>query len=395
MINSTTNEASKKIIFFILFFILTISWSQAFGYLSGVKTTLWSSFALIFLYGLTVLTKEKFSIVPLFFGVLFIFPIVCIGMFKGTFVYIQGFLQILMSALVVSSLRFKKNDYVYLFKNLSYFAFFSLFCSILSFIYAYNGGDSLFSFSLLDGRVSYFHLSSFSNVWIGNMIRPGFIYDEPGAYSFFLCFVCLGRVLLGMDNKATFLILLFGLITLSMMHVIVFISFILLSINLRQRIVIAILIFSLLLGYFSSELTFLDLLFERLTFSSDALYDNNRAEQIFNFIHLFNDKPEVIYTGYDDFFNKERELYHRYGDMGASPITPILQYGLPGLFVLLSIISILLGSLFRRTFDKNVFFVSMIMCLLILQRPFYHGSGYSLMVIMITFLTVNYKKLKT
>ncbi|EGU33617.1 hypothetical protein VIS19158_09957 [Vibrio scophthalmi LMG 19158] len=170
------------------------------------------------------------------------------------------------------------------------------------------------------------------------------------------------------------------------MHFIVLVSFVLISLTSRQRGVAILLISSFLIFYFVSGQVFLDHLLDRFSLSSEAIFDNNRVKQVLNFISLISEKPEVIYTGYDNLFGNEKMLWHIYGDMGASPITPILQFGLMGLIVQFFLFAMLLRSFFKQVWVKNEIFVSLLMCLMLLQRPFYLGAGYSLMVVMIIYI---------
>ncbi|WP_210447998.1 hypothetical protein [Vibrio crassostreae] len=381
------NYSTTKFTMFLLIFAVAISWSQPFGYLTQIKGNVWFCFSLFFILARHLLFYSKVNVNSIFMVLIFFISTLSLGTFKESLIFLKSFSLILLSSLTFCLLKPSRQDCVYIFKYLTIFSYISLACSILSFVYAYMGGESSYSFPLLDGRISYFHIASFSNVWDGNIIRPGFIYDEPGAYSFFLCFVCFGRLLLNMDNKHSFFILFLGCITLSVMHFIVLVSFVLISLTSRQRGVAILLISSFLIFYFVSGQVFLDHLLDRFSLSSEAMFDNNRVKQVLSFITLVNEKPEVIYTGYDNLFGNEKMLWHTYGDMGASPITPILQFGLMGLIVQFFVFTMLLRSFFKKVWVKNEIFVSLLMCLMLLQRPFYLGAGYSLMVVMVIYMS--------
>ena len=97
--------------------------------------------------------------------------------------------------------------------------------ALLSFFYALLGGAPLWGFPNPDGRENYLYLLSLTNSVWGGFIRPSAIYDEPGAFSFFICSVVTLRVLLGFDKKLTWFLALSGLITFSLAHIIFFVFF--------------------------------------------------------------------------------------------------------------------------------------------------------------------------
>jgi len=90
----------------------------------------------------------------------------------------------------------------------------------IGFFYALAGGPSLFEIQNPDGRSNGFFLTTFSNWWIGNLIRPAGIFDEPGTLSFLICFIAALRHRLGQSKRVTWLLLLAGLITTSLAHVV-------------------------------------------------------------------------------------------------------------------------------------------------------------------------------
>jgi len=90
--------------------------------------------------------------------------------------------------------------------------------ALIGVLYHLAGGGPLFSLVNADGRDNAFYLTTFSNAETF-IIRPSAIYDEPGAFSFYICMVVAMRSLLGMSRKTSGWLLLGGLITQSITHV--------------------------------------------------------------------------------------------------------------------------------------------------------------------------------
>jgi hypothetical protein len=71
-----------------------------------------------------------------------------------------------------------------------------------------------------DGRPNRFFYTTFANIQVGNFIRPAGIYDEPGAFSFFICAVAYLRLATGKRDGPTLALLVLGHITFSLAHVV-------------------------------------------------------------------------------------------------------------------------------------------------------------------------------
>lgn len=90
--------------------------------------------------------------------------------------------------------------------------------SIIGVLYHLMGGHSLFSLVNADGRDNNFYLSTFSNSETFT-IRPSAIYDEPGAFSFYICTLVIMRSRLRMSCQISAILLIGGMITQSITHV--------------------------------------------------------------------------------------------------------------------------------------------------------------------------------
>lgn len=258
-------------------------------------------------------------------------------------------------------------------------------CIILSLIYAYLGGKELFIIENPDGRFASFYLSSLSNSKLGDIIRPSFIYDEPGAYSFYLSFVALSRVYLN-KNKWVTLILLYGsLVTFSLTHLIICILFTIKLLNKKQLLVLLgplILIFVSLLASFQDELGFF---INRL--NTDSVHENNRTVQLENFKRSIDRNENILLYGNLDCLNRINSRCIEDGDISSSPATPIYRLGTLGLIIQLSFFMFSIWN-FRQ---KNCLFIAIILNLLLLQRPFYTSIYYSFSIFILIYCLFNSK----
>lgn len=93
-----------------------------------------------------------------------------------------------------------------------------IFMAAIGVVYHLLGGSSFFTLANPDGRDNNFYLSTFSNAETFT-IRPSAIYDEPGAFSFFICVLVILRSRLGFNLVGSAVLLLGGLLTQSISHV--------------------------------------------------------------------------------------------------------------------------------------------------------------------------------
>lgn len=86
-------------------------------------------------------------------------------------------------------------------------------------LYFVLGGQPVYEFNNPDGRPAYLYASTFSNS-VSVYIRPSGIYDEPGSLSFFICLCVALRERFQLPRKTSILMLVGGMVTLSIAHVI-------------------------------------------------------------------------------------------------------------------------------------------------------------------------------
>jgi hypothetical protein len=208
------------------------------------------------------------------------------------------------------------------------FALFIL-LAMIGVLYYYAGGSPLFTLFNPDGREQSLYLTTFANAG-ESFIRPSAIYNEPGAFSFYICITVALRSLLGMSNRISSLLLVGGLITLSLAHVIfaaIWGVWAITSggcrrINLKS---ISVLAFFLLLISIIYQSGLLDWTFERAV----AYYENpwmNPRYKAFDDVRLaLGDSTQGLWFGFN------ADCIARLGDcprFGENPLTPLIYGGL-------------------------------------------------------------------
>ncbi|EMT6576657.1 hypothetical protein WMR74_002695 [Providencia rettgeri] len=270
---------------------------------------------------------------------------------------------------------------------MSFFAIFGIACCFIAVIYSYLGGSSIYQIQNPDGRPNYFYITSFSNAGFGNIIRPSFIYDEPGAFSFLICFVVCFRILLKKSPLITSLIMVSGLITFSLTHFILVILYFIFNLRIRLNI-LAPLFIIILSGPLILNNNELKPFIDRIENFNSA--DNNRVNQLENFLTNV-EISNVIFAGEVECQNSDvkNACYKKYGDLSSSPLSVIFYNGILGLIIQIAIYISFIYYIF-----KSRFFVFPSLCMLILtiQRPYFFSTGYSTMILLILFLMVFSKK---
>ena len=216
-----------------------------------------------------------------------------------------------------------------------------------------------------------------SNTIFKNIIRPAGIYDEPGAFSFFICVVVFLRNRLSKNENVSILILIAGLITFSITHVF-FIFFYLISLNLNFKKILPpliILIFSFFI-LFSSDLyiIFDQLVNSRLTTLYESGSDNERYLAFENCIRLLTNYSRVFFVGiHSNCLFEIVKCVNEYGIICCNPLEPLISSGIfiswPYYF---GLVYLLISGLKKR---KNLLYLGFI--ILFLQRPGIYNAGYS------------------
>lgn len=259
-----------------------------------------------------------------------------------------------------------------------------LFGAFLSFAAAWLGLPPAFTITNPDGQDYYFFYTGFTNSYNDNLIRTSAVYDEPGAFSMYICFVAALRHLLGRERRTTWLILGMGFITFSLAHLIYAICHFLAEQPTRKRVVFFIGVLSLLLFALvttvapDSNIILLSRL--ALTEDSNLFAGDNRSFQLFNAWDQIVEHPSSIFFGLDQTcVFSQTACQERFGFMGENPLSPLAFGGLSSeLPYYVTVIALLASPLFGR---RHIALFGM--GLLFLQRPYVMGFSYALVAVLL------------
>lgn len=266
------------------------------------------------------------------------------------------------------------------------FAFLGLFCSFCGFVYAYFGGSAHLCIENPDGRSNCLYFLSFSNAVIGNVIRPSFIFDEPGAFSFYLVSIVIMRELNKFSSKISALILFIGLITFSVTHLIIFVIFILFKTINNLRRFISLLTMFFLLSTASIDFNKLDeFSFFTGRINSEQMVENNRTVQLSNFFNILDGK--VFLLGNIDCLNQPENVCIEHGDITSSPVTPTYRLGVLGLIVQVLTHGMII---FFALANSRLYFCALSLTILLLQRPFFTTANYAFLIYFLIFMMFFY-----
>jgi|GEM_PF-1266683 len=274
------------------------------------------------------------------------------------------------------------------------FMFVMLILSIIGFVYAFLGFQPIATGTLTNGRIYYLYLTTgaVDNGIFGNIIRPQAIYDEPGGFSFFICSLCFLRVFTKKNDAVTFLLMLLGNITFSMIHIILFALFVIhLIMKYKMKkifIVYAALIFGItVLAYTSMKETLDELLFARFVMNKNTGHfeGNNRAYLLENVIELVKKDNAVLIWGLprdDDGLT----IMDKVWGYGENPLAPVVKFGIfiAWLYYFYLVFFVLCGVI-----DKKNFFMYFSIFLMLLQRPEFYKGGPTAILLMLLFTSWN------
>jgi len=252
---------------------------------------------------------------------------------------------------------------------------------LLALVMVLNGAQPITSFPNPDGRTNYVFFLTFTNTYKEFFIRPAGIYDEPGAFSLVICMVAVFRHLLNKSYLLTWLILIMGFITFSLMHLVFVLMFALscwrwtISKSKSLGLLVFALIFFIGVG---GELR--DNLLSRISINPEGrLSGDNRSGLMLNAANILLENPSAVLWGIDIdcTFNYEN-CKNRWGRIGENPLSPLVHQGLfvswPYYLVLLA-----LGYLGFVSNNKLIFLA---VILIFLQRPYVLSFGYSLLAVL-------------
>ncbi|MEX0780307.1 MAG: hypothetical protein WD037_11245 [Balneolales bacterium] len=259
----------------------------------------------------------------------------------------------------------------------------------VGFVYAYLGGDSIYSIVNPDGRENKLYLTTFTNSKFANVIRPAGIFDEPGAFSFVICLIAAIRTLINKDTKVTWFMLITGLITFSLAHL-VYIIFHFASEKLTIKKVaylIPLLIVIMTVYKLSPLEEVVNITYvERLTVVDGELVGDNRSERTLTLAgYMSQDIPSIMWGINDVCINIMEMCVQRYGYVGATVLTPIFRYGI---LVSLPYYMLIAFLLYRGIGNRKKYFLIGI-ALLLMQRPYLFASGYAMLMLIPFYIEYN------
>jgi hypothetical protein len=246
--------------------------------------------------------------------------------------------------------------------------------------YALFGGEPLLSIINSDGRENGLYLTTMSNTNTFGLIRPSFIYDEPGAFSFVLCATVALREILGRARKPSYLLLFGGLITLSLTHFVIAAIYLVIRIGIVRTAVVATAI-AAALSPFAADSDELAFFIGRFAIEDGRLVGDNRSDQIENFAAVVH--PSMILFGDVECHRRPEQICEEHGDITSSPVTPTYRGGILALLVQLGVHAGLLIAMART---RRFRFGALALSLLLLQRPYFEIAGYGFLSYLLLFL---------
>jgi len=256
--------------------------------------------------------------------------------------------------------------------------------AVFAFVLARVGLPPVLTITNPDGQDYYFFYTNFTNSYEDNVIRAAGIYDEPGAFSMYICFTAALRHLLERNRKITWLMLGLGFITFSLAHLVYVIFHFLAEQKSKKRLVavFTFLVLCILAVVTSISADSTVLLIRRLALTEDTnlFAGDNRSLQLLNAWSHIIDNPLVILYGLDStcVFN-QTVCQEKFGPLGENPLSPLVFGGIASEGMFYVIIAVFLLSPF---FGKR-YLVLFGMALLFFQRPYVMGFSYTLLAVML------------
>lgn len=287
---------------------------------------------------------------------------------------------LILSVIIISLLD--SSEILGYIKACTYYVFFNIILAVLGFIYALFGGASVFEVVVpTTGRAFDFYLTSFSVTNYADFIRPSGFFDEPGALSFFVCFIVMLRELNGLNRNISIVMLLLGLVTLSLAHVLFFIIFFVYIFMLERsfKYGLSIVIFLAWLAVFFVFIPNGDVVLEYfLSRSSSDIGSEGRSGLLFSALDMISkSEPSVYLFGINskcltDYMQGCQSIYPR---MGENILSPLVFGGFLTSWIYYFMFGLVMLVFFVR---PNLGFVLLSFGVLFIQRPYHFNVSYSL-----------------
>lgn len=267
--------------------------------------------------------------------------------------------------------------------------------SWIGFIYSFLGGGVTMVLSNSWGREFYFYLTTLTPTSYAGFIRPSGFLDEPGALSFYICFLVTLREIMGQSKSKSYLILVFGLVTLSVAHVIFIIMYTLYNLLVdrdRKNIKYLLMMFVLALLFivYSGET-----IISYVNMRMDSDLSGSGRSGLFSTAYEYMDNNFLMSDyifGVDsncltDYINSCRYIYPR---MGENILSPLVFGGLVTSWPLY--FSIIL-SISLTFFYKSRYSIVLIFMILFFQRPYIYAISYCFIFIIPFFYMFRYQRI--
>lgn len=276
----------------------------------------------------------------------------------------------------------------------SYFMLFLCIGAVLSMFYVVLGGGPIFTFPNPDGRVNYVFFGTMTNSYWSGLIRPSGIFDEPGAFSFFICAVVTLRKIYNKSNNVCWALLMLGMCTLSIAHVVYVIFYFFSERPDSKRILVMFLIilaFFLMIKSSSSFELFQQVFLNRFQIDDDGMMKgDNRSQSLFTAIEILINNTKVFIWGLspDSYLNSSEYMRSSgLSEIGSNPLSQLVRMGI----ILSSIYFIVLLILFSTIRKGAKYFAVFGFGMLLLQRDFIYVVSYSMFVVLIVRASINIK----
>lgn len=263
---------------------------------------------------------------------------------------------------------------------LTRFLLFGVAGALVGLAYAWFGGEPILIIDNLDGRENGLYLTTLSTFNFFGVIRPSFIYDEPGAFSFILCATVALREVLGCSRKASYLLLIGGLVTFSMTHFLITLTYLVVRIGLPRTLLLVAALLVPLAPFLAQSEEF-DFVTNRFSIEDGRLAGDNRSNQLENFFAVVH--PGMVLFGDAECHQRPERNCEEHGDISSSPATPTYRGGIVALVVQLSVHVGLIVAFFR---SRRFRFSALALSLLLLQRPYFEIGGYGYMTFLLLLL---------
>lgn len=385
----TPNTRARISMASIVFFLSFLAMSPIFAAV-GIKSSLVLVVALAVLLFNGSILGTTFHIVVYILAFLYVLASICAFFYWGSPVPIYFALMYVSTIIVVANIRRKEVAVVVRYATVLLGALIAL--AWIGFIYSFFGGEAIASIQNPDGRQNFFFLTTFSISVSENYIRPSAIYDEPGAFSFFICALCTLREILKKNRNVTATILIGGVVTLSIAHVIYMVfhfgSYLL---NLKYRksfsatLILVSMMSVILLAPGASSLIHQQI-FDRAVQYGTGTQANPREAAMVNVYQEIT--PERLLLGFGErcVSRSAKCVDEMGGDYGENPLTPLVYGGvLLAWPYYLTILALIIHGLFV---PRHIFVVGF--ALLLLQRPYALEFPYSALVFLVV-LTLVYQ----